>query len=285
MIQPIIRPAFGFSNENTASVIEGAAKLCIEVGQFHVALTISNLSGDLVSHFDLYTAKQKIDAAFLQSVLTSEKLEGVQFSEVIFVHNQKEMVLVPSSLYKQELDAVLMDTIHGDLMAYSIAVDDVHQWELHNVFGLSTEMLELVLHQYPQARKVQYMSACLKGIFRTLTEDVNQWIKLYVLPSCINLVVLKGEQLQIAKSFYYETPEDIIYHLLNVVDKYDLDVSEVTVEVSGLLDLSSATWKELGKYFLNISMEKCPSFSGENATNTDLPSHYFTPFLLVPRCV
>ncbi len=285
MIQPIIRPAFGFSNENTASAIEGAAKLCIEVGQFHVALTISNLSGDLVSHFDLYTAKQKIDAAFLQSVLTSEKLEGVQFSEVIFVHNQKEMVLVPSSLYKQELDAVLMDTIHGDLMAYSIAVDDVHQWELHNVFGLSTEMLELVLHQYPQARQVQYMSACLKGIFRTLTEDVNQWIKLYVLPSCINLVVLKGEQLQIAKSFYYETPEDIIYHLLNVVDKYDLDVSEVTVEVSGLLDLSSATWKELGKYFLNISMEKCPSFSGENATNTDLPSHYFTPFLLVPRCV
>ncbi len=285
MIQPIIRPAFGFSNENTASAIEGAAKLCIEVGQFHVALTISNLSGDLVSHFDLYTAKQKIDAAFLQSVLTSEKLEGVQFSEVIFVHNQKEMVLVPSSLYKQELDAVLMDTIHGDLMAYSIAVDDVHQWELHNVFGLSTEMLELVLHQYPQARQVQYMSACLKGIFRTLTEDVNQWIKLYVLPSCINLVVLKGEQLQIAKSFYYETPEDIIYHLLNVVDKYDLDVSQVTVEVSGLLDLSSATWKELGKYFLNISMEKCPSFSGENATNTDLPSHYFTPFLLVPRCV
>ncbi len=285
MIQPIIRPAFGFSNENTASAIEGAAKLCIEVGQFHVALTISNVSGDLVSHFDLYTAKQKIDAAFLQSVLTSEKLEGVQFSEVIFVHNQKEMVLVPSSLYKQELDAVLMDTIHGDLMAYSIAVDDVHQWELHNVFGLSTEMLELVLHQYPQARQVQYMSACLKGIFRTLTEDVNQWIKLYVLPSCINLVVLKGEQLQIAKSFYYETPEDIIYHLLNVVDKYDLDVSQVTVEVSGLLDLSSATWKELGKYFLNISMEKCPSFSGENATNTDLPSHYFTPFLLVPRCV
>lgn len=285
MIQPIIRPAFGFSNENTASAIEGAAKLCIEVGQFHVALTISNVYGDLVSHFDLYTAKQKIDAAFLQSVLTSEKLEGVQFSEVIFVHNQKEMVLVPSSLYKQELDAVLMDTIHGDLMAYSIAVDDVHQWELHIVFGLSTEMLELVLHQYPQARQVQYMSACLKGIFRTLTEDVNQWIKLYVLPSCINLVVLKGEQLQIAKSFYYETPEDIIFHLLNVVDKYDLDVSQVTVEVSGLLDLSSATWKELGKYFLNISMEKCPSFSGENATNTDLPSHYFTPFLLVPRCV
>jgi hypothetical protein len=282
MIQPIIHPSFGFSNENSRSVIEGSSKLCIEVGQFHVALTISNISGDLISIFDLYTSKQKTDAAFLQSVLASEKLEGIQFSDVILIHNQKEMVLIPSSLYKQDLNAVLIDTIHGDHVEYSIAVDDVHQWELHNVYGIPTDLMGIVLDKYPQARHVQYMSACLRGIFRTLTEDINQWIKLHVLPSCINLVVLKGEQLQISQSFYFETPEDIIYHLLNVVDKYGLDVSEAIVEVSGLLDSSSATWKELNKYFLNISLEVNPTLSLGNA---NLPSHYFTPFLLVPRCV
>jgi hypothetical protein len=99
------------------------------------------------------------------------------------------------------------------------------------------------------------------------------------------LVVLKGEQLQIAKSFYFETPEDIIYHLLNVVDKYGLTTSEAVVDVSGLLDSSSATWKELNKFFLNISFEKSPSFSVDNAINANLPSYYFTPFLLIPRCV
>ena len=270
-------PAFGFINENTTSSIDGGAKLCVEVGQFHVALTISNLAGDRVSLFDLYTTKQKTDAAFLQSVMASDKLQGIQFADVIIIHNQKEMVLVPSSMYN--------DTIHGDPIEYSIAVDDVHQWELHNVFASSSEMIALVLDKYPQARQVQYMSACLRGIFRTLTEDINQLIKLYVLPSCFNLVVLKGEQLQIAKSFYYETPEDIIYHLLNVVDKFGLDVTEAIVEVSGLLDSSSATWKELGKYFLNIKMEDTLSLSGLNTNNNDLPSHYFTPFLLVTRCV
>jgi len=282
MIQPIIKPSFGLSNDNVASIIEGGSKLCIEVGQFHVALTISNVAGDMVGHFDLFTAKQRPDSAFLIAVLSSEKLEGIQFTDVIFIHNQKEMVLVPSALYKQDQNAVLIDTIHGDQMVYSIAADDVHQWELHNVYGTPTELMTIVLDKYPQARQVQYMSACLRGIFRTLTEDINEWIKLYVLPSCFNLVVLKGEQLQIAKSFYYETPEDIIYHLLNVVDKYGLDVSEVLVEVSGLLDSSSDTWRELNKYFLNISMEVNPSTLLGNVNH---PSHYFTPFLLVPRCV
>lgn len=285
MIQPIIKPAFGFSNENTSSAIDGSDKLCIEVGQFHVALTISNTAGDWVSDFNLYTSKQKTDVAFLQSVLASEKLKGLQFADVIFIHNQKELVLVPSSMYNQDLNTILIDTIHGDPIEYSIAVDDVHQWELHNVYASSTAILEGILDVYPQARQVQYMSACLRGIFRTLTEDINQWIKLYVLPSCFNLVVLKGEQLQIAKSFYYETPEDIIYHLLNVVDKFGIDVTEAIVEVSGLMDSSSVTWKELSKYFLNIKLENTPTFSGSDAVFADLPSHYFTPFLLVPRCV
>lgn len=285
MVSSILSAALGFSNGNTSSSNKGAEKLCIEVGQFHIALTISNATGDLVRLFELYTSKQTTDSAFLQSVLASEKLVGVQFSDVIFIHNQKEMVLVPSSLYTENLNANLIGTIHGDQKEYSISVDDVHQWKLHNVFGSSTEMLELILDKYPQARQVQYMSACLRGIFHTLRAGVDQRIKLYVLPSCFNLVVLKGDKLQIAKSFFYETPEDIIYHLMNVVDKNGLDTSEVFVEVSGLLDSSSGTWKELSKYFLNVSAEKPPSFSPENAKTTDLPSHYFTPFLLVPTCV
>jgi hypothetical protein len=285
MVSSILSAAFGFSNGNTSSANDEAEKLCIEVGQFHIALTISNASGDLVSLFELYTSKQTTDPSFLESVLASEKLIGIQFSDVIFIHNQKEMVLVPSSLYKENLNAILIETIHGDQKEYSISVDDVHQWELHNVFGSSTEMLELVRNKYPQARQVQYMSACLRGIFLADRTGVNQRIKLYVLPSCVNLVVLKRDHLQIAKSFFYETPEDIIYHLMNVVDKYGFDTSEVILEVSGLLDSSSGTWKELSKYFLNLSTEKHPSFSAENAKTTDLPSHYFTPFLLVPTCV
>lgn len=285
MVHSNIRPAFGFSNANFPSAGEGTVKLCIEVGQYHIALTISNGSGDAIKLFDLYSSKQKTDAAFLKAVLASEKLDNFQFSDVVLVHNQKEMVLVPSALYKEDLDAVILDTIHGDQMEYSISVDDVHQWELHNIYGTATDMKELVLEKYPQARIVQYMSACLKGIFRTLTEDVNEWIKIYILPSCFNMVVMKGEQLQIANSFYYETPEDIIYHVLNVVDKFRLDLSEVVVEVSGLLDSSSTTWKEMNKYFLNISMENSPAFHSDEANHGEFPPYYFTPFLLVPRCV
>jgi len=284
MVQSMVQPAFSFRNNVVSSSLEEGSKLCIELGQFHVGITISNPAGSEISSFDLFSAKQKITPSFLQSVLSSEMLSGVHFSDVVMIHNQKEMTLVPSALYSQYLDTVLIETIHGDQFDLSVSSDDVHQWELHNVYGTDKSMFSMIVDTYPQARQVQYMSVCLRSIFRTLREDASQWLKLYILPSCINLVVLKGEQLQIAQSFYYETPEDIIYNVLNVVDKYRLDVAEAIVEVSGLIDSESAIWKELKKYFLNIELEPCSSVSAESQGSA-IPSHYFTPFFLVPKCV
>lgn len=284
MVQSLMQPAFTFRNTAAPSSPEEGSKLCIELGQFHVGITISNPSGSEIKAFDLYCSKQKISSAFLKSVLSSEMVSGTKFSDVVMIHNQKEMTLVPSAFYSQYLDTSLIETIHGDQFDLSIASDDVHQWELHNVYGTDKAMFSLIVDTYPQARQVQYMSACLRSIFRTLREDVSQWLKLYILPSCINVVVLKGEQLQIAQSFYYETSEDIIYNVLNVVDKYRLDVAEVLVDVSGLIESESATWKELRKYFLNIELEPCSSVSAESQ-GSGIPSHYFTPFFLVPKCV
>jgi len=284
MVQPMMRPAFSYRNTAAGYSQEKGSKLCIELGQFHVGLTISDPLGTETVAFDLYSSKQKINSAFLQAVLSSELIAGIDFSDVVMVHNQKEMALVPSVFYAQHLDKVILETIHGDLVDLILSSDDVHQWELHNVYGTADSMFSMIAEIYPQVRQVQYMSACLRSIFRSLREDINQRLKLYILPSCINVVVLKEEKLQIAQSFYYETTEDIIYSVLNVADKYRLNVNDVLVEVSGLIETESVTWKELKKYFLNMALEPC-SLTSPEAQTIDLPSHYFTPFFLVPQCV
>lgn len=285
MLQPLLLPSFTFRNKNLPSFSEEGTKLCIELGQFHVGITISNLAGSEIASFDLFVSKPKITASFLKSVLSAEILIDAQFSDVVVVHNLREMALVPAEFHQQYLDAVILETIHGDQLDLLVSSDDLHQWELYNIYGTEKSIFSLVVAAYPQARQVQYMSACLRGIFRSLKEDVDQWIKIYALPSCLNIVVVKGEQLQIAQSFYYETTEDIIYHLMNVVDKYRIDVADAVVEVSGLIDAASMTWKELNKYFLNIALEDSTAVSAENQTPESSPSHYFTPFLLVPKCV
>jgi len=52
--------------------------------------------------------------------------------------------------------------------------------------------------------------------------------------------------------YNYETTEDAIYQLLNLVEHHHVDLKYLKALVSGHIDDESATWKELRKYILDI---------------------------------
>ncbi|MEY2835874.1 MAG: hypothetical protein RLZZ557_1536, partial [Bacteroidota bacterium] len=115
--------------------------------------------------------------------------------------------------------------------------------------------------------------------------ESGNWIKIFFYPSSIQVFAFKGDQLLLAQTFYYETKEDVIFHLLNLSDKYNIDLTEALVEVSGLVDEESGTWKELNRYVLRIAFEE-PAGHAEAAVKIEgIPMHFLTPILLIPKCV
>ena len=275
---------FGFSlSEIAANVAE--KKLCIEVGQQFLTYTISDLSGRQILDFAFFTAEQSVDSIEILALLQEEKIENTSFDDVVLVHNFAEMVLVPSVIYKPELSTTILETIHGDAVQLDVMEDDVHQWELHNVYGWKPEVISTVISRFPQARNIQFSSACLRALFKSLSFDKEQWMKVYFYQNTFHVIVLKDNQLQLAQCFNFETPQDIFYHLLNVVDRLKLDLASIFVEVSGLLDANSDTWSEFNKFFVNVSLEECPAIDNNGNSSELHPSHYFTPFLITPRCV
>lgn len=276
---------FSFSNPDSAIAALSEKKLCIEVGQFFTCFTISDLSGLQIIDFVYFESFLPVDVDQINVLLNHEKLNEVPFSDVVLVHNRLEMALVPTSIYKPELSSTILETIHGDLLPMEICVDDVHQWELHNVYGWKPELLSLISSKFPQLRNIQFSTAGLRSLFKTLSLEKEQWMKVYFYKNAFHLLALKDNQLQLAQTFNFETPQDIIYHILNVVDRLKLDLASISVEVSGLLDIQSETWSEFNKFFVSVSLEACTSIDHSPNSEGHLPSHYYTPFLITPRCV
>jgi len=110
-------------------------------------------------------------------------------------------------------------------------------------------------------------------------------MKIFFYPSSLQVYALKGDQLLLAQSFYYETKEDVIFHLLNLADKFNIDLTEAFVEISGLIDDESGTWKELNRYILNIQLENPVQQQALNVNDPLLPPHFLTPFFLIAKCV
>lgn len=260
-------------------------KFCIEVGQHHVACIITKRQGDDLKHFALFSLKSAIAVGDLKSILESNPLYTQLFDDVVVVVNQKEMVLIPTAYQKDHLDQVLLETIHGDLEELQVFKDDVHQWELSNIYGFNKSFIDLLKSFYPHCRFVHYASATLRAIFRQMNPDATQWAKVFFSPSVFTVVVMKSDQLHLIQQFYYETREDVIYHLLNVADKFNLDLASIVVEVSGTIDSESGIWLEMKKYFLEIMLEDCKTADAVLHGQFSAPLHYYTPSLLIPKCV
>lgn len=285
MANPLVEPTFSFTAPDDPADLLSDKKLCIEYGQFHISFCISNRVGDKISHLASYQFKSRPDVAWIQKILASNPVYQTSFYDVILVHNQKEMVLVPSSMYKQHLEESLLQTIHGDMDDMIICNDDVHQWELNNIFGCNRMVFDAIRKQFPHVRNIHFSTLALRSIFRNIKEESGNWIKIFFYPSSIQVFAFKGDQLLLAQTFYYETKEDVIFHLLNLSDKYNIDLTEALVEVSGLVDEESGTWKELNRYVLRIAFEE-PAGHAENDVQIEgIPSHFLTPILLIPKCV
>lgn len=260
-------------------------KLCIEIGTHFYTYTVSDQSGKQIIEMGCIETVEAVSSAHLTSLFENDLIKSTSFVDVVLVHNFHEMVLVPAVVYQPEVNKTIVETIHGDLEDWQVMDDDVHQWELYNVYGWKPELLKVVAERFPQVRHVQFVTGALRSLFKSLSIEKEQLIKLYFYQKEMMVVVLKDSQLQIAQSFQFETPQDVIYHLLNLVDRLKLDLATVVLEVSGLIDVNSETWKELNKFFLEVQLDEFSSVNADANTEAPLPIHYYTPFLISPRCV
>lgn len=284
MHNPTVQKVFGFNASPSAK--EGVErKLCIEIGPDFYSYCISDLSGKQIFSFGYYHSNQAIESSHIQSLFDDENIQGFSFSDVVLIHNRAEMALVPSVFHQPATATTILQTIHGDLEELNVMEDDVHQWELFNVYGWNPGISNIVSEKFPQVRHVQFVTAALRSLFKSLSIDKEQLLKLYFYQKTFNVIALKDAQLQLAQTFHFETPQDVIYHLLNLVDRLKLDLATISVEVSGLLDSHSETWKELNKFFIEVDFEEYSGIHQDTSQENEVPSHFYTPFLISPRCV
>jgi hypothetical protein len=282
MSSAALTPSYFYAPIGTVLSDHDDVKLCIEIGDDHLAYTVSDASGKNISLFKYFNGKAATRHHDLGVLLSTESILQRFFTDVILLNNTSRFVLLPEQLHKEHLAQTVLETVHGNLDLTSVHADNIHQWEITVVYGLDKALEDLVMDKFPQTRIVHFVSPALRYAFRNMDLTCKQSLKLFFYHDSFLVMVFIGDQLQILQHFNFVTTEDVLYHILNVVEKYRLDVTEVMVNVSGCLDVNTPIWTELKKHFLEISVEKSVVVNdGQSA----FPSHYFTPFFMVPSCV
>jgi hypothetical protein len=98
-------------------------------------------------------------------------------------------------------------------------------------------------------------------------------------------VLRKNGQLQVIQNFEFNTPEDAIYHLLNICQSFETDATQTILTVSGMVDADSNLYNELHKYFLQINFADLPDNFKYTEEIKNYPVHYFSHLFATAICV
>ena len=237
----------------------------------------NSFSGLSIYHYD----KSKPPVGFpiaLQIVFHQKKILSQNFKKVKIVYSLPQSVLIPFHLYNRETNGDLMNLMQGDLHQNQTLLSDViTSQSMYNCYRIPTATYEALQNQFSHAESVHQYSLLLK---EPATSENRLSIIFYTRKIIVSLI--KDEKYQLVNSYSYRTPEDVGYILLNLCRQFN--IQSIHLEVSGLLEENSALYKELYKFFTDISLKEFTEGIAVSNEIAKYPSHYFSNLFAIDQC-
>ncbi|MGZ5286085.1 MAG: DUF3822 family protein [Flavisolibacter sp.] len=186
-----------------------------------------------------------------------------------------QALLTPQSLFKE--DHALLDMVYEPMEA-AYKNDKVQEWQMVTEYAIPAGIVDVILNRFPQASFFHAYTPSLKIYNGFVAQDQAD---IHFSTSHFRVLVKKGGQLQLAQTYTYKTPLDVVYYLLKIFYEFGLDQSEAFLIISGLVEQDSALFSELHHYFSNLHFAQAPAYG---IPGNDHPQYYFTSLYNLAAC-
>ncbi|BAV06538.1 Protein of unknown function [Filimonas lacunae] len=268
----MVQKTFGIYNPETNS---GNEQFYLELGNSHVAIWLKDSQSNVISSFELFEYDAEMTpilANVIRDVKTISKIAKDYHPQVQVIWENSECLLVPTPYYEEKVSPHYLNIVFGNALHAEVAGQNNTASQTAAVFRVPKSWKEAILQYYPNAGfEHKYL-----GLFNSFTTD-KQGLYAFFYRNHFILVVVKDRKVQLMQTFNYQTPEDVLYYILNTCNQYGLDYEKTPVRVAGLIDFKSSLYEEMVKYLPDVAVDTLPGNKVGKAFS-DQPVHYFVPF-------
>ena len=275
-----VNPSF---NITTAYTGTGKPFLLVQAGRQGISFIWLNdetniFFGVEVYHFARHSTDSDIATA-INDILSAENLHQQHFQKIFVTWCFDENILVPFEYFDANHTNAMLQLVYGDASEAVPQHELVLAHNLHTVYRIPVAVKNVFANWFPFC--IQNHQASLLANF----EKVNRNL-LYCLfyPNACTVMLRKNGQLQVIQNFEFGSPEDVVYHLLNICSSFDA-VAPTALTVSGMIDADSNLYNELYKYFLQVEFAGLPGNFNYTGEITEQPAHYFSHLFATALCV
>ena len=207
-----------------------AAHLAIQMSEH--AIHFVSLKNDVVLHessvsFEKGTKSQK---EVLNNHFLVTNFLNTDFDEITLSWSFKQTTLVPNSIFSDSSPNEIFELCYGkDSIKYDIDYNRIYELSLINIYEIPIWIKYYFVIKFPKII-IQHEGSCI--IRKNLTENnlnLNSTVILH--QGYFQLTIVKNNNLEFYSSFDYQNHEDVIYHLMFVLQQKEMTNENGTLKL------------------------------------------------------
>ena len=258
------------------------SRLCIEISSQGLSYTI--MSNKIVLALTIYNFNDRPTdqqaAEQIEQIITQQPFLQQNYESVKIVYSYPSSVLLPQDLFYSTVHKAMLELVYGNCSYYTIKSDFMQQLSIHNIYCVPDVINQLITRSFTNAKHKHHFS-----LLPDLVSGQGNYLYCIFSPGQIKTMLKKEGKLQAVQLFSFITPDDAAYHLLNLCQSFEVNVTNCELLLSGMITENSALYKELFKYFNQIAFDGLSDQFQYPKEINNYPSHYFSHLFSVAACV
>lgn len=242
-----------------------------ELSHYHICLAGADAAGGLnwLKYFEKLTPLTQADVS---SVLPQEEA-GIKHAKSLLIGSAfPDVTLVPRQLATEKGLNGFINYGTKD----KVFVDDVAEQDVQIVYTIPDAFYNLLMQQ-SNSRTMHVHTAAIK----MQPTGIAYYISLHFTSKEFRVLAVKNGQLQLAQIYPFTAPLDVVYYLLMISAQYGMPQSDTVVEMSGLVDESSALYKEVFQYYTQVQLAAPHQYSWQHS---EYQPHFFSSIFNLAAC-
>lgn len=204
-----------------------------------------------------------------------------QFEKIIFLPDHNLYTLIPDKLFQENEGKRYLEFNHGIDSNEKINIDHLQELQLRNIYWQPNELKKSAEKYFTNVQYNHLLSSLIRSFSKE--KNLNANVLINYCGKRMDVIVFKEGQFVFCNSFFYESPADMIYFLLNVFQQTSIS-SSTSIKLTGEIVKKSTEYEIISKYFSNISFAKPPLNYNYYQELLQLPLHKYCGILNSFRC-
>lgn len=253
-----------------------AANCCLamHVGNQYFTYAIYNSSTNTLLQLKHYRLQQ-LTADALNDIINANAILGAAFSKIVTAVDFGVNTLLPADYCNGDYTPLLY--LNDANQQDHVITEIIDGHNIANIYTIPYNLLNGLVHNFPSSGFMHLQSLFLKCTPSPVEQSI---LKVDFANDVFHVLVLAAGNVLLAKSYTYNSADDVIFYLLKICETYNLDQQTVKLQLSGFIEKQSKLYKELYDYFIDINFVQ-PHWQ---MPQTTYPAHYFTTLNQLAVC-